>query len=90
MRRHPASIADRTDSGELKPIYVDLCSTLSVDVFAAFVRHGADTDPAMRLTIAEMLPTPRQCWLTDRDGNRYVSELRVVVLAPEKEEIRGE
>jgi hypothetical protein len=34
----------------------------------------------MRIRFTEMLPTPDEAWLSDADGNRYVSELRLVAL----------
>jgi hypothetical protein len=36
--------------------------------------------PLMRIRFTEMLPTPDEAWLSDADGNRFVSELRLVAL----------
>ena len=68
---------------EVKPFYVDFESPLSVDVLAKVLRRGAKADSAVPVTVSEMLPTPGQCWLTDAQGNRYVSELRVIAVNPE-------
>lgn len=62
--------------GEHKPICVDLESPVSLDVFARMA-HDA---PTVRLS--EMLPLPGDAWLTDAEGRRYVSELRVVAVDP--------
>jgi hypothetical protein len=32
------------------------------------------------VTVAEMLPTPDQAWLTDAQGVRYIAELRMVAV----------
>ncbi|WP_308288435.1 hypothetical protein [Streptomyces lavenduligriseus] len=37
-------------------------------------------DPDARLTVAKMLPAPAQTWLTDDQGHRCTSELRLVVM----------
>jgi len=37
--------------------------------------------PGHAIRFTEMLPAPEQCWLADADGNRYVSELRLVATA---------
>ncbi len=68
---------------EMKPVYVDFASPVSVDALAKLIRRGAKEDAATPVTVSEMLPTPRQCWLTDAQGNRYASELRIVALNPE-------
>jgi hypothetical protein len=68
---------------ERKPYYVDFESPLSVDALAKVIRLGAAEDPATSLTLGEMLPTPEQCWLTDAEGNRYTSELRLAVVKDE-------
>ncbi len=67
----------------MKPFYVDFASPVSVDVLAKIIRRGAKEDAATPMTVTEMLPNPRQCWLTDAQGNRYASELRIVTLNPE-------
>jgi hypothetical protein len=61
---------------EQKPFYLDLESPLFVDLFSKIVR-GATV-----VHLSEMLPTPGQCWLADRDGERFVSELRLVAVDP--------
>ena len=33
---------------------------------------------------AQMLPAIDDCWLPDAEGRRYASELRIVVLDPER------
>ncbi|MET8150663.1 lantibiotic dehydratase [Actinoplanes sp. NPDC049668] len=63
---------------EPRPLFVDFDSPASVNLFAKAVRRLARKDPAARLTVSEMLPTPEQTWLVDDQGNRYTSELRFV------------
>jgi hypothetical protein len=59
---------------EAKPVYVDLASPISVETVAKLLRK------ASKATFSEMLPTPEQCWLKDREGNRYTSELRLIAV----------
>ncbi|MBB4927257.1 hypothetical protein FHR34_006250 [Kitasatospora kifunensis] len=66
--------------GEPRPFFVDFDSPVYVNIFAKAVRRLAAKDPAARLTVSEMLPTPEQAWLTDDQGNRYTSELRFVAV----------
>jgi len=64
--------------GEIKPVYADLTSLSSVDLVCRLARrvkmnHGDAGD----VVVSEMLPTPDQLWLSDSQGRRYTSELRV-------------
>jgi hypothetical protein len=66
-------------TGEGKPIYADLTSLASIDLISRSLRRarrerGADAT----VTVVEMLPAPDQLWLTDAQGQRYTSELRLV------------
>jgi hypothetical protein len=61
---------------ELKPIYLDLESPLAVEAFAKSLRKSG------RVTVSEMLPSPEDLWLTDREGRRYTAELRFVAVDP--------
>jgi len=62
---------------ERKPVYLDFDSPLCVDFMAHIARRG---DPQAHVSFVEMLPTPRQCWLPDAQGNRYASEFRMVAV----------
>jgi Lantibiotic dehydratase, N terminus len=68
-------------TGERKPIYADLTSLASIDLMSRSLRRARRSagDAAM-VTVAEMLPTPDQVWLTDARGVRYTSELRMVAV----------
>ncbi|MGB8273871.1 MAG: lantibiotic dehydratase, partial [Alphaproteobacteria bacterium] len=75
---------------ENKPVYVDFASPPSCRAFCRLVRGAAvaPEKPGMRMgprtvTVSEMLPSPDQTWLIDREGNRYASELRMVAVDPE-------
>jgi hypothetical protein len=43
-------------------------------------RARRNAGDAAMVTVAEMLPTPDQVWLTDARGVRYTSELRMVAV----------
>jgi hypothetical protein len=77
----PRFVFIRTRHGE-KPVFVDFDSLLSIDVLARAVRRPAPKGSAEErtATIVEMLPTPDQMWLTDAEGRRYASELRMVAV----------
>jgi Lantibiotic dehydratase, N terminus len=63
--------------GELKPTGADFRSIVLVNLLA---RHIRQTKAAghPEFTVTEMLPDLGQLWLTDRDGQHYSSELRIV------------
>jgi hypothetical protein len=61
---------------EAKPCYLDLDSAVYVDLFAKLVRKSS------AVQVVEMLPTIDDTWLVDADGQRYVSELRMVAVDP--------
>ncbi|QMU71790.1 lantibiotic dehydratase [Streptacidiphilus sp. P02-A3a] len=65
---------------EPRPFYVDFDSPVYVNILAKAIRRLAARDPQARLTVSEMLPTPEQAWLTDDQGHRYSSELRLVAV----------
>jgi hypothetical protein len=66
--------------GEIKPIYVDFDSPVLTRILCRqFRRAGADV-PGRPARFTEMLPAPEDCWLADKDGQRYTSELRLVAV----------
>ena len=68
-------------TGEAKPIYADLTSIPSIDLISRSLRRARRTGgAAATVTVAEMLPTPDQAWLTDAQDQRYTSELRMVAV----------
>jgi len=62
--------------GEMKPIYADLASPMSVDMLVRFAAG------APRVSISEMFPGPDGLWLRDAEGNAYTSELRCIAVDP--------
>ena len=66
---------------EEKPVYLDLDSPISIDVFSRIVRRTAaqGTDDES-IQVVEMLPDPEHVWLPDAAGQRYTSELRFVAV----------
>ena len=65
---------------EAKPFYVDFDSPALTRVLGRMARRSAEAyGPEVTLRFTEMLPTPEQTWLLDSAGNRYASELRLVV-----------
>jgi hypothetical protein len=69
---------------ELKPQYLDLDSLVSVAIFAKTIRRTANdaelADDDKRVVVTEMLPTSNDLWLQDHEGERYTSELRLVMV----------
>jgi hypothetical protein len=60
--------------GQPKSVALDLRSVLHADLLRALVARADE------LRVTEMLPTPERCWLADRPGAGYVSELRFTML----------
>ena len=62
---------------ELKPTAADFRSIVLVNLLAKHIRqtHAAGLT---QYTVTEMLPDLGQLWLTDREGRRYSSELRLI------------
>ncbi|MEU4329520.1 lantibiotic dehydratase [Nonomuraea dietziae] len=70
-------------STEIKPLYVDLTSPVFADLLCSMVRSARLTaGPDVRLVISEMLPGPDQTWLSDAEGRRYFTELRMHMVDP--------
>ena len=69
---------------ERKPMYVDVESSVLARVLARHARHAATHAADAAISFTEMLPTPEDCWLSDPEGNRYVSELRLVAVDKSK------
>jgi hypothetical protein len=65
---------------ERKPMYLDTDSPVLPRILARHARHAAAESSQHCIRFTEMLPTPEQAWLNDTQGNRYVSELRLVAL----------
>ena len=66
---------------EIKPFYVDFESPVYIDLFAKLVRQALNAENKEgRIRVTEMLPAHDECWLTDADGERYTSELRIVAV----------
>jgi lantibiotic biosynthesis dehydratase-like protein len=66
-------------SAEQKPVYVDFASPVYVNVMAKMVRrtHADERLADKTITVVEMLPAHDDLWLTDHEGNRFTSELRL-------------
>jgi hypothetical protein len=62
---------------ELKPTAADFRSIVLVNMLAKQIRRTQAAGHA-GFTVTEMLPDLDQLWLTDRHGQRYSSELRIV------------
>jgi hypothetical protein len=66
---------------EEKPFYVDLENPIYIEILAKLIRRVLVGDqPDVPIVITEMLPTPDQFWLPDKDNQRYSSELRIAVV----------
>jgi hypothetical protein len=62
---------------ELKPTAADFRSIVLVNLLARHIRQTRAAGHA-EFTVTEMLPDLDQLWLTDRQGRRYSSELRII------------
>jgi hypothetical protein len=62
---------------ELKPTAADFRSIVLVNLFAKHIRQTRAAGHA-DYSVTEMLPDLDQLWLTDRQGRRYSSELRMI------------
>ena len=62
---------------ELKPTAADFRSIVLVNLLAKHIRQTKAAGHT-QYTVTEMLPDTDQLWLTDREGRRYSSELRIV------------
>jgi hypothetical protein len=62
---------------EVKPVYVDLDSTIYVEVLAKQLRGASSA------SLSEMLPAVEEAWVTDAAGACYASELRLAAVDPE-------
>jgi hypothetical protein len=70
-------------ASETKPCYIDFTSPLYVASFCTMLRSARESaGPGTKITISEMLPTPDQTWVPDRDGRRYFGEIRLHVTDP--------
>nr|BFE87620.1 hypothetical protein GCM10020093_102210 [Planobispora longispora] len=70
-------------STEIKPLYADLTSPVFADLLCSMVRSARLTAGRdVRLTVSEMLPGPDQTWLSDAEGRRYFTELRMHMVDP--------
>jgi hypothetical protein len=66
--------------GELKPLYIDFDSPVLTRILCRQLRRAATGFPGQPARFTEMLPAPDDCWLTDQNGRRYTSELRLVAV----------
>jgi hypothetical protein len=67
---------------EPKPIYLDLESQKCVQLFSHLLKRAAAGNAPGHITISEMIPEPRSCWLRDSKGDYYTSELRLLAVDP--------
>jgi hypothetical protein len=65
---------------EPKPVYVDFASPVYVELLCKMIRRVLASDhPEKQVELSEMLPAPEQNWLRDASGQKYTSELRIIV-----------
>jgi hypothetical protein len=68
---------------ELKPFYVDFDSPIYVENLAKMVKRTLAEKSLRRegaVKVVEMLPSSKQLWLPDAQGNKYTCEFRIVAL----------
>ena len=61
--------------GEVKPVFVDTASDLSLDMLLSMINGGP-------LRMSEMLPDADGLWLSNGNGDRYTSEIRLTMTDP--------
>jgi hypothetical protein len=61
--------------GEVKPVFVDASSDLSLDMLLSMLDGGS-------IQMSEMLPASDGLWLSDGCGARYTSEIRLTMTDP--------
>lgn len=69
--------------GEVKPFYADFDSVVSVTILARSLRRlqeRPEGSPPAWIAVSEMLPAAEDLWLTDAEGQRYTSEIRIVAV----------
>ena len=64
---------------ERKPYYVDFDSPVLVGILVRLIHRTHESGADETVTFSEMLPDMEQLWLADSAGERYTSELRLVV-----------
>src|SRR6185437_15518415 len=68
---------------EAKPCYLDLTSPVYTRILCGLLRAARQQGgPATAVTITELLPGTEHAWLTDANGTRYSSELRLQIRDP--------
>ncbi|HEX6869719.1 MAG TPA: hypothetical protein VF163_01365 [Micromonosporaceae bacterium] len=75
----PRHVFARTKAAT-KPVLVDRDAPVSLRNLARSLRQAAGTHPQSWIDLVEMLPGPDELWLTDAQGERYTSELRIVAV----------
>jgi hypothetical protein len=67
---------------ERKPFYVDFESPIYVRMLVKQVRNALENGatPNTEIVLTEMLPSHDDIWLSDRKGQRFTSEFRIVAL----------
>ncbi|HET8658010.1 MAG TPA: lantibiotic dehydratase [Micromonosporaceae bacterium] len=69
---------------EIKPCFIDLTSLVYVRILCNLLRGAhAKAGDDVEVVVTEMLPAVGDAWLADADGNRYTSELRLLVRDPQ-------
>lgn len=66
---------------ERKPMYLDTESPILAGILCRQARKAAAGAENARIRFTEMLPSREQCWVADGEGERYVSELRLVAVS---------
>jgi hypothetical protein len=78
-RRMPRRVFVKTPA-ERKLFLLDLDSPALTRIGARHIRQAAAEQAGGQIRFSEMLPGPDACWLTDDEGRRYASELRLVAV----------
>ncbi len=69
---------------ETKPVYLDFASPLLVSSLCVTLRSAHSRFGDTSVVVSEMLPGPEHAWVPDAAGRRYLSELRLHLIDPER------
>ena len=69
---------------ETKPVYLDFSSPLLVSSLCVTLRSAHSRFGDTSVVVSEMLPGPEHAWVPDAAGRRYLSELRLHLVDPER------
>jgi hypothetical protein len=88
MRGMPDMVFVKTPT-EMKPFYIDMRSPVFVEILCKMVRRLAAGPQANgEFSFSEMLPDLNHAWLSDAQGQKYTSELRIAFVDVQSRDVK--